>query len=533
MTYGNDQFFEPAHRRRWSTSNFGQLRILIPAIVAIASISIAAVVYPVSAAASAESLWDDTATPRVASHSDPRPVEVGMKFSANVSGTVTGIKFYKGTSNNGAHRGNLWKLDGTLLATTEFKNETPNGWQQAMLDRPVALSARTTYVVSYHTTSGYAADTEYFTKRRLSGHLRAPASTAYSPNGVYRYGDGGFPNQSYRSTNYWVDVIFRPGGSGGGDPVPTPSTSTSASAGPSASPTASGSPTPTGAPPPGGNCPPGSIGAQPNCIAPPPFAAPGGKQWRVSFSEEFNNGTYDKSKLTPCFDWNYGACTASFNQGREHYLPEQVVVSNGTAKLIAGPMSPPRSSNGCQGGSCTYKAGLLSTARARADRGDYLYKFTYGYVESRFKFPATRGFFTAFWMLPADPSYNYRSEIDILEMLGDDPTTMFMTYHYNNRGSSYNVNRGKFNNGACAVKNYSTNFVRMGLDWQPNRIAWYIDGVKCAEFTNASQIENGPMQLILHMMVDNNWQRSWNVGLADPTLVRQLEVDYIRVYQHS
>jgi hypothetical protein len=532
MVYDDDPFHQPAHRMRWSVSNLGQLRVLIPSIVAIALISIAAAVYPVNAAATTESLWGDTNIPRVASHADARPVEVGVKFSANVAGTAIAVRFYKGTLNTGTHRGNLWKLDGTLLATTEFKDESANGWQSAAFDRPVALAARTTYVVSYHTTTGYAADTDYFTKRRLSGHLRAPASTANNPNGVYRYGDGGFPDQSYRATNYWVDVVFKPGGSSG-DPDPSPSTS--ASAGPSASAPPSGSPSqgPTGAPPPGGNCPPGQIGAQPNCLGAPPFAPPSGKSWKVSFTEEFNNGTYDKSKLTPCFDWNYGACTASFNQGREHYDPAQVVVSNGTAKLIAAPMSPSKQSNGCQNGTCTYKAGLLSTARARADRGDYLFKFTHGYVESRFKFPATRGFFTAFWMLPADPSYNYRSEIDILEMLGDDPTTMFMTYHYNNRGSSFNVNRGKFNNGACAVKNYSTNFVRMGLDWQPNRIAWYIDGVKCAEFTNASQIENGPMQLILHMMVDNNWQRQWNVGLADPTLIRQLEVDYIRVYQYT
>jgi hypothetical protein len=39
------------------------------------------------------------------------------------------------------------------------------------------------------------------------------------------------------------------------------------------------------------------------------------------------------------------------------------------------------------------------------------------------------------------------------------------------------------------------------------------------------------MQFILHMMVSNDWQRQWNVGLQDPTLVRQLEVDYVRVYQ--
>jgi hypothetical protein len=270
------------------------------------------------------------------------------------------------------------------------------------------------------------------------------------------------------------------------------------------------------------------------CPAAPPLAAPAGKRWKLSFSEEFSGSTYDHSKLTPCFDWNTGDCTSTFNNGREHYQPSQVVVSNGTAKLIAAPLAPPFMSSACQGGACTYKAGLLSTARAKAvDGGRYLYSFTYGYVESRFKFPATQGFFTAFWMLPTDPTYTYRSEIDILELLGDDPSTMFMTYHYAGRDQSYPVNQGKFNNGACPVKNYATQFVRMGVDWQPDHIAWYIDGKKCAQFTDKAQIENGPMQLILHMMVDNDWQRRWNVGLKDPTLVRQLEVDYIRVYQSA
>ncbi len=270
------------------------------------------------------------------------------------------------------------------------------------------------------------------------------------------------------------------------------------------------------------------------CPIAPPATAASGKHWTVSFDEEFNGTTYDHSKLTPCFDWNTGECTSSFNHGREHYLPSQVVVSGGTAKLIAAPLNPPYATSACQGGSCTYKAGLLSTARANANSSKYLYSFTYGYVESRFKFPATRGFFTAFWMLPTDPTYNYRSEIDILELLGDDPTTMFMTYNYNNRSQSYTPNQGKYNNGACAVKDYSKQFVRMGVDWEPDHVAWYIDGKKCGQFTGTSgQIENGPMQLILHMMVDNDWQRRWNVGLTDPTLTRQLVVDYIRVYQQA
>ena len=33
------------------------------------------------------------------------------------------------------------------------------------------------------------------------------------------------------------------------------------------------------------------------------------------------------------------------------------------------------------------------------------------------------------------------------------------------------------------------------------------------------------------MMIDNRWERDWGSVLWSQTLVRQLEVDYIRVYQ--
>ena len=43
------------------------------------------------------------------------------------------------------------------------------------------------------------------------------------------------------------------------------------------------------------------------------------------------------------------------------------------------------------------------------------------------KFPGTPGFFTAFWMVPTNPSFNYDTEIDIVEILGGHPDTIFMT----------------------------------------------------------------------------------------------------------
>ena len=100
---------------------------------------------------------------------------------------------------------------------------------------------------------------------------------------------------------------------------------------------------------------------------------------------------------------------------------------------------------------------------------------------------------------------------------------------YNGRSTAVAPNNGLHNNGACQNKDYSADFVRFGVDWQPTHIAWYVDGVKCRQFDgNASTIESGPMQLILHMMIDNQWERDWGSVLSSQTLVRQLEVDYIR-----
>ena len=283
------------------------------------------------------------------------------------------------------------------------------------------------------------------------------------------------------------------------------------------------------------SCPGGQIGQFPNCFPAPPAPAGPGKLWTVIYAEEFNGTALDPSKLTPCFDWNFGGCTASFNTGKERYLPSQVQIGSGTAKLVAEPLAPPYSSSACYLGQCTYKAGLVSTARPRADNGSpYLFPFTYGYVESRMKFPGTPGFFTAFWMLPTNPSFTYNTEIDIVEILGGFPDSVFMTYHYNGRSSSFTPNNGLHQNGVCQTKDYSTDFVRFGLDWEPTHIAWYIDGVKCGQFNgNASTIESGPMQLILHMMIDNQWERDWGSVLSSQALVRQLEVDYIRIYQQQ
>ncbi|WP_367765957.1 DUF4082 domain-containing protein [Arthrobacter sp. HS15c] len=154
-------------------------------------------------------VFSATSVPSVAAENDINAVEVGMKFRSDIAGTVTGVRFYKGTSNTGTHTGHLWSATGTLLASVTFAGETASGWQQANFSAPVNITANTTYVVSYHAPSGhYAADSGYFGSSTDRPPLHGLASGVDGPNGVYRYGTSAFPTDSYNNTNYWVDVVF-------------------------------------------------------------------------------------------------------------------------------------------------------------------------------------------------------------------------------------------------------------------------------------------------------------------------------------
>ena len=177
--------------------------------------------YTTTAVPQAYSIWADTTVPGVVDSGPDNPLEVGVKFRADFNGYITGIRFYKASTNTGTHVGTLWTSSGTILATANFSAETASGWQQATFPTPVATTANTVYVASYHTSTGhYSFDRDYFTGRSInSPPLQALADGVSGANGVYAYGaTGSFPNQGYNGSNYWVDVIF---GTGTGIPSDT------------------------------------------------------------------------------------------------------------------------------------------------------------------------------------------------------------------------------------------------------------------------------------------------------------------------
>jgi hypothetical protein len=159
------------------------------------------------------SIWSASAAPTTVDDNDPSAVTLGVKFQSERSGNITGIRFYKGPANTGTHIGSLWTAGGTLLGSVTFQGETASGWQEALFPSPIPIEANTTYVASYFAPAGhYPGDDNFFAAAGVDNPPLHALSNGTSVNGVYKYGSSSaFPNETYLSENYWVDVVFADG----------------------------------------------------------------------------------------------------------------------------------------------------------------------------------------------------------------------------------------------------------------------------------------------------------------------------------
>ena len=153
----------------------------------------------------------DFGTPPVVDSGDPSSIELGVKFTSDTTGTITGIRFYKASTNAGTHVGSLWSASGTLLASATFSNETASGWQTVLFSSPVTITPGTTYVAGYLAPNGHYS----FAQNGLASAVDNPPLHAVSDNvsadGLFSYSaTSTMPTSSYQSGNYYVDVLFQP-----------------------------------------------------------------------------------------------------------------------------------------------------------------------------------------------------------------------------------------------------------------------------------------------------------------------------------
>lgn len=149
-------------------------------------------------------IFSSTSTPAQLSWADPASVQLGVRFTASTTGTITGIRYFRGPTDTGAHQGSLWSATGAVLATGTFDPSTTSGWQDLSFATPVPIQAGVEYRASYYATSGsYAIDISGLAASVTNGSLSTIAN-----GGAYSYSTG-FPDQ-VAGHNYWVDVRFLP-----------------------------------------------------------------------------------------------------------------------------------------------------------------------------------------------------------------------------------------------------------------------------------------------------------------------------------
>ena len=207
---------------------------------------------------------------------------------------------------------------------------------------------------------------------------------------------------------------------------------------------------------------------------------------QLVYSDEFNGGlsTSSWANRTP---WN-----TQYTIGElEFYDPTDCIVANGAMTLKsekrAAPGYPYYLPNGF-----SYTSGIV-TSLPHA-------KFSYGYFEIRAKLPKGQGIWPAFWL-----TNDSTLEIDGLEMLGNRPTRIYQTLHRN---------KSQVYQGIVDGPDYSAGFHTYGIDWQPNYVKWYIDGVLTT--TYSAPMPSDPLYICLNTAVGGSWPGAPNSTTAFP-----------------
>jgi beta-glucanase (GH16 family) len=248
--------------------------------------------------------------------------------------------------------------------------------------------------------------------------------------------------------------------------------------------------------------------------------------WNLIWSDEFNGSSLDATKWV--HDIGTGSQYGLYGWGNselQYYQPQNTVVNNGTAKIIAQ-----EETNGIidsWNNTYYYSSSKITT------KG--LYDFKYGKIQARIKTIDGQGFWPAFWMLPTGGSWPCDGEIDIMEQWGSSGPTNITTgaahvglCPYSQGSYAYNSFSHPINSGS-----YADNFHIYEIRWDVGYIAWYIDNIQVYYLTPSMfppqytwPFDNNDWYLMLNLAITSSGPNSNTVFPS------QIEIDYVRVYEN-
>ncbi len=165
--------------------------------------------------------------------------------------------------------------------------------------------------------------------------------------------------------------------------------------------------------------------------------------------------------------------------------------------------------------------------------------FLYGRMEARLKLPTGQGLWPAFWMLPSDWIYGgwaASGELDIMESV-NIPTTVYGTLWYGGEWPFPVQSGGSYADGT----DFSEDFHVYTVEWEPDEIRWYVDGIHYFTLTSGDWYSDGapyddraPYDQRFHFLINIAVGGDWP-GPPDGSTVfpQELVADWVRVYQQG
>jgi beta-glucanase (GH16 family) len=237
----------------------------------------------------------------------------------------------------------------------------------------------------------------------------------------------------------------------------------------------------------------------------------------LTFDDEFNtfvSSPDGSAGWMTTYPWDGEDARTSPSNGEAEYYSDPSVGTNPftdtkgildiTAK-IATPGSNPYD--------LPYTSGIITSYKSLAQ--------TYGYFEIRAELPAGQGLWPAFWLDPV--ALPTTSELDVFEVLGNAPTTLYSTVHTYPVGGVWSEDSQEL-----TVANTSTGFNTYGVDWEPTTITFYMNGQVIATAPTPSTM-NAPMYMLANLAVGG--PASWpGAPSSNSEFPATYQIDYVRAY---
>lgn len=257
-------------------------------------------------------------------------------------------------------------------------------------------------------------------------------------------------------------------------------------------------------------------GAQTESAPPPDSGSAVPDDYQLVFNDEFDNGNIDASKWNTRYRWGPDWV---INNEEQYYVdilddPEfgrsPFYIADGKLNISAS-KTPDHLLH--KANHKRYLSGAMTTHNK--------FKMKFGFVEMRAKLPRGRGMWPAFWMLH-EHNWGNRPEIDIMEMLGEDTTMVYQTYHYYD-----DWNLRSTPSFQVPGPDYASDYHTYGMKWEPGRIIWYVDGQETNRYESGA-VSNEEMYILMNIALGGTWGASPDDTTNFPAT---FSIDYVRAYQ--